>query len=635
MVAPQTTVSLKKRISLVLTLPSEGLEVKAEGIPVYWRGPYLGMKISPASPAELTKARQIVQALEARANDRQGANELLGTALDTARSQEEGTDAGEAGEAPVLEDEPTATSWTRTEAPADASRPEQTPFGPEQVMRHSAPPAPRQPTSSASTPRQPIHPDALPSEGPTGSHLAALDERQAGDDASSFVPHPGGPQPAASPPLPAAGSPAAIPPLPELRGETSGKFTVEALLNPFPQKGGGLPLPDNPSLYAVLSTLAAHEATGELEIIVNGEKATLFVRQGVLASIDPLGQSFDDFFIDVLKNTANPDPKKLDEAIAYAQAFNKPLAVALYEKRVVPMDLLGRELRRVKLELFTKLIALPSPAKFRFRPRAKFSRKFDPIRIFLISGLVDFVQDFLATKYFADISPLLEPFRFKFVQVVQNELVTLDMLSLNEKQKHAVQFVLHGPNRLNDVYSLSLLTRHGTARLVLMLHHFRLINWLDQPGEVEGQETIEQVLQREFRSLDGVDHFQRLGVHWAAHPKKLEPALEKFKKKYAPGTPLSNHSEEARELCAKIMNAVQESYDYLSDQRRRRAYRQEIQGDARIRRAAEFLLKQADLRRFRGEWDEAMELLESAIDLVDSARYRQVYKVWSEERKRK
>ena len=100
-----------------------------------------------------------------------------------------------------------------------------------------------------------------------------------------------------------------------------------------------------------------------------------------------------------------------------------------------------------------------------------------------------------------DLDPLLEPYKFKYAQVRQSEVLPIEVLSLNDKQKHALKNVLNGPNRLNETYSLCLLTRHGTARLVTLLHHFGLLNWLDQPGHVEGQVTVESILERELRTM--------------------------------------------------------------------------------------------------------------------------------------
>ena len=109
--------------------------------------------------------------------------------------------------------------------------------------------------------------------------------------------------------------------------------------------------------------------------------------------------------------------------------------------------------------------------------------------------------------------------------------------------------------------------------------------------------------------------------------------MKRFKHKYGPDRPLARSSEEAAELCAAIIQLAQESFDYLDNKRQRRAYRLELQGEGRVRRAAEFLVKQADLVRFRADWDAAFELIEAAIDMHEHPAYVSKSRQWRAERR--
>jgi hypothetical protein len=346
-----------------------------------------------------------------------------------------------------------------------------------------------------------------------------------------------------------------------------------------------------------------------------------------------MGTTFDQHFGDYLLEEKAIEREPLDAAIAHGQAFDKTLPVALYEKRSIGMDVMGRVLRDLKQKIFFELLRHPEPVAFHFVARRKFGRKFDPMRVHLAGTLVEFVRAQLVRKYLADLEPLLKPYKFKYAQVRESDVIPIDVLNLDDKQRHAVKHVFHGPNRLNEAYSLCLLTRHGTARLITLLHHFGLINWLDEPGAVAGQETIEDRLKVIHRHLQAGDHFKRLEVHWGAHPRKIELALKRFSGKYAPEQALARHSDEAGQLCASIMALAQESHDFLMVKRQRRDYRLEKQGDMRVRRAAEFLVKQADLVRFRGDWDEAFDLLEAAIDMWEHPSFVSKHQQWRSERR--
>lgn len=615
MAAPKLTLRLQEELSLVLSFESKGLSVKAVAVPFYWRGPFVGMKVRPATPGELSRAKEQLQAIEftpedlpataaappdpapavadsqAPQADPPGQSPALGDFDEDTSPEAEGVsfpEPGEDGLPAVVEDQPPEDDGVSFPEPGESGLPE---------VGEDQPPEPHEATGE-------LEAELM------GRKRKPRRKKRRREGSGQMA-------------APAGG---------ELFGTASTAFTIEELLNPFPDKGAGLPLPEEHSIYRVVCCLISNELSGELEVKLGDDTAAVFVRQGTLLGIEPFEGTFDDYFSNELRKESMIEPDKLDEIEAMCQATEEPLAMALYKKRAVGMDVLGKELRRIKQELFSKILEAPSGAGYRFRAKRKFGRKFDPIRLHLAATLVEFIQKLLSTKYVKDLDPLLEPFKFKYAQVKQNDIVPIEALSLTDKQKHAIKNVLNGPNRLNEIYSLCLLTRHGTARLITLLHHFTIIDWLDEPGIVEGQETIETILGRELRKIKTKDHFGRIEVHWGGHPGKLETSLKRFKHKFGPDRPLARSSDEAADLCAAILELVQESFDFLSNKRQRRAYRYETQGEARVRRAAEFLVKQADLVRFRNDWDAAFELLEAALDMNEQASTVSKLRQWRSER---
>ncbi len=561
----------------------------------------------PASAEEPVAA--VPEAAAPAASAEEPAAALPKAAAPPASAEEPAAALPEAAAPPASAEEPAAALPKAAAPPASAEEPAAA------LPETAAPPA------SAEEPAAALPEAAAPPASADGP---------AAPQASTAPP----PSPAAErKPRSAAGAPDLKAAIPELRGKTLGGFTDEGLLLSFPDKKSGLPLPEDVTLYRVLSVLASYEVSGQLALKQGDEEAILFLRKGTLLGIEPMGSTFDQYFGDFLLEEKAIEQEPLDAAIAHAQAFDKTLPVALYEKRSIGMDVMGRVLRDLKQKIFFDLLKHPDPYSFHFVAKRKFGRKFDPMRVHLAGTLVDFVRAQLAGKYLADLEPLLEPYKFKYAQVRDSDVIPIDVLNLDDKQRHAVKHVFHGPNRLNEAYSLCLLTRHGTARLITLLHHFGLINWLDEAGTVAGQETIEDRLKVIHRHLQAGDHFKRLEVHWGAHPRKIEAALNRFRKKYDPEQPLARHSEEAGQLCTGIMSLVQESHDFLIVKRQRRDYRLEKQGDMRVRRAAEFLVKQADLVRFRGDWDEAFDLLEAAIDMWEHPSFVSKHQQWRAERR--
>ncbi len=731
MVAPRMTLRLQQDFEFKVCFANEEEAVTAIGTPFYWRGPFVGMKVRPASSADLNRARQMSQRLlsrveNARAADVQGGLATGGkthTSYAMVDSQPEPLFPGrtpppvtptiaasdatpEVLSSPVVIEAEVAPSVEAGAEPEfglppaviepDQAPESQEPTAEDQAVESEDPPPEEQtaqageavaedqviadvpalvlpdgefvpvvpPPMSAPPDASPEASDALdyteteyidldgaaapilpdappPAEGAT---VAEPSVAEAVGEPEALAAPPASVPPAAqtSAPRPAAPGRAAAAagardmdsPIPELRGTTSGGFVDKDLLLTFPDKSKGLSLSESPTLYRLLSVLAAFEVGGQLTLQQGEQAATLFLRSGTLLGLDPLGASFDQMFGDHLLAEKAIEQGPLDEAVAHSLAFDKTLPVALYEKRSIGMDVMGSVLRELKQKILFELLSNPKPIAFHFVARRKFGRKFDPMRVHLAGALVEYVRTILSRKYLADLEPLLVDYKFKYAQVRNNAVISIDVLNLDDKQRHALKYVLHGPNRLNEAYSLCLLTRHGTGRLVMLLHHFGLIDWLDSPGEVLGQETIEDRLKVVQRQLQAGDHFKRLEVHWGAHPRKIQVAYQRYLAKYAPGTALARHSAEAGQLCAEIVALVKESHDFLEVKQQRREYRLEKQGDQRVRRAAEFLVKQADLVAFRGDWQEAFDLLEAAIDMWAHPSFVSKHQQWTADRKR-
>jgi hypothetical protein len=651
MAAPKVQLKLHTEVPIVLKLESREEEIQAIAVPMYWRGPFVGLQVRAPSAEGKNLAEQLLQRLQFEEDSKvvvpselkdsselmeQSVSEPAAAELDHDEELDEPTDPGM--EQSVSE--PAATELDHDEELDEPTDPGHE--APDLVVDDSS-------TDGASP--------AVQTQESAASEEAPIDWSEIADDDPDEAPaapgkirppepavqQPAVPeqdvQPPAVPESPAqpleAQAPASTPAVQNpksLSGTINGPFSSDNLLTRFPLKGTGFSSENIDTIYQLISLLAANEATGVLELRDGETVFRIFLRKGVLLGIDPPDEPFDERFARQLLETESCDERKLEDAIAHAEAFEQSLPGVLYEKRVVPMDVMGRELRALKEKLVSDLLLSENLWNYRFAVVPRFKQKFDPMRIHMVSALVEFVKGFLANKYAAHLEPILEPYRFKFAQNCDNALVPVEVLYLNDKQKHAIMYVFNGPNRLNEVYSLCLLTRHGTARLVMLLHHFRLLTWSDKPAAFEGQESIEHRLERTLNDVLSHDHFDRLEVHWGAHPKKLEMAVLRFKKKYGPERPLAKHSDEARALCERILEKVYESSEFLSNKRQRREYRLEQQGDQRVRRAAEFLVKQADLVRFRAEWDAAFELLEAAIDMHEHPSYVSRHKQWRSDR---
>ncbi|MBM4354800.1 MAG: hypothetical protein FJ109_13595 [Deltaproteobacteria bacterium] len=629
MAAPKVQLRLRQPVTIAVCYEPEHLEVSAVAEPVVWRGQYLAMQVRAASPEDARKARRLLQQLMARQELSKAYAPRQGGAREQTFGEAAGTDPGvvETPTDPDVKTLPAAAAAIQVQVPdpIPAAGPEVPVTKLDDDGSWELPPVPDKGESTA---------ERL--EGWAQGTLEDSVELPEPDAAS------GTPPAAAKPPQPAAARPAPSPaPSPKpggageaVFGQATASLGPEALMSQFPERGKGLPVPEDATLYRVLAGLAANEMSGELELDLGGKPGAIYVKSGTLLGVEPYGASFDEYFAKHLVSSRLAEAEPIQKAAADAQAHQKPLALALYESRAIGLDIMGRELKKMKEDLLYAVLVPPKPetVRFRFHAKPKFTRKFDPVRLHLIGALANVVRRALSNKYAMDLDPLLEPYRFKYGLMRNNELIPVELLSPSEKEKHSVKYVFNGPNRLHESFGLCLMTRHGTARWITMLHHFVMVDWKDEAVVAAGTESVEDVLDREWRSMEGQDHFARLDVHWGAHPFKYDKALERITKKYGSEGALSKNSDQAKELCDKIIVLARESHAFLKDKKQRRAYRLELQGDQRVKRAAEFLVKQAELHRFRSDWDMAFELLEAAIDMVEHPVFLAKAQQWKQER---
>lgn len=584
MVAPKMTIRLHDELAISVRLDHAGVDIAVVATPFYWRGPFLGMQVRAATPEAQAEAQALLE--------RCRTGEL--------------PDPGPVPEpAPVEEVVVRAVASEKT---VDAV--------PDEVTEEAV--------DSVEAVAGDADFDGAEDLTRPGAELdgTALTEEE---EASQQVPEEAPAAPVAAVQVPASQVQQPAPPGPVMLSQMSGTLSVvnlvDDLLVPYPTKGTGLPLPGNVTFYRLLAVLAANGASGLLDIENEAGKGAIYLRRGALLGVDPPGSSFDDELARAIVQGNLVEAEKVQEAVTFSNESEKSLALGLYEKRALSLDMLSQVLRDTKTALLAGLITSESDCTWTFTPLQKFSRRFDPIRLDLRSALIEVGRSHLGRLFARHLEPLLDSMRDMFPRVLEESDFPIDLLGLSDKESHAIQHVLTGANRLADAYGMCLLTRHGAARLFLLLNHFGLMEWLNEPTQLQSGQSLEDSLNREYESMRSMNLFDRLEIHWASHPAQFDVALQKARKKYGPNSSLSRRSEEAADSCRKILAMREEAVQFLSDNANRRAHRVEHFGEDKMKYAADFLSKQAELNMFRNNQSNAVSLMETAIDLVRNPSY--------------
>ncbi len=128
----------------------------------------------------------------------------------------------------------------------------------------------------------------------------------------------------------------------------------------------------------------------------------------------------------------------------------------------------------------------------------------------------------------------------------------------------------------------------------------------------EGSERLRTLDETRDR-LEQLDHFQALGLPWSAHPDDIQSAYVRLLDQYRGAT----EDEDARivEVTQAIIRRLVQAFEVLSDDARRRSYRELLVGD-QLRAEVERLMKQGGLHYLLDEHEDALRCFERAADLA-------------------
>jgi len=135
------------------------------------------------------------------------------------------------------------------------------------------------------------------------------------------------------------------------------------------------------------------------------------------------------------------------------------------------------------------------------------------------------------------------------------------------------------------------------------------------PGEDGAPAGDVDVLKKELQRLEEANLFERLGVHWSAHPNMFAVAMQELHRQYGPDSPLSRTSAEAARLCRERMKLAREALLVLQNPARRVEHRNQEVAVAIRAQSARLMEQKAEQQLNQQQPGEAVELLEMAYEL--------------------
>lgn len=677
-VSPRLTVRLHHPVHLELRLDSDRAGVSVLATPRYWRSSYLGMQVEPLNDAGREAAVQLLEKIRAglAANPETEEPSVAGAmpvsveqsapgaALPASSQPPVGFAAAQRLPSPVdefpIRAEVTAPGLSPQVAPPLGLRPatqraSSSAQGPAAIPSLAAPPSAGTPSrdmpgrdageqlpfgtagrgngdaSFREEPTQPGMHAALSTDG--SANIVGLLSSQLTDVSQhGLVPawgvtdeglwndvfqgdtgHTPGPQNGAA-----------------LEGEFVPMRIEEVAAEPLYISARLLLMPDEVRLYTLLMALGLKETTCRVTIESGGKSGLLLLRRGMLVSIDPPGQDSDSVFAAQLRDGGLVAPELMEEAQALALADQESLGVKLYEKGALTLDVLTERLKDLREGLLLSLLENTPSGSFRIDAGIDTSKRRDPVRVNLVWSLAAYLRKRIYGCEEIVLQRLLEPYLDRFPRHRDNFTFPREALCLSSEDSRLVEKHLIGRAPLGSLLEHEDFARREAQALLVLLHHFGFLDWLEESLTSDGAASVEAYLERRLRNLKALGHFERLDVHWATPPSKLELGMRMVVNRFGPQSHLARHSSASARLCAQIVALCQESYAALLVPEARRKHRISRYGESKMQYAAKFLARQASQLFERGLKLPAIQMLESAIDLVPEAEWEAQLAHWKE-----
>ncbi len=210
----------------------------------------------------------------------------------------------------------------------------------------------------------------------------------------------------------------------------------------------------------------------------------------------------------------------------------------------------------------------------------------------------------------------------QYVQVAEGRMPMFADLGLNTAERRLIAIITERTLRMRELFSMSPLSRQNTAAVFYALIELGMFNF----GE---RETHNRYLQRmgvnigkKKRQLIQSTHFDVLEVHWISLPEEIEEGYRKLKEEYL----LSSYvdiPDELAETIQRINDRIDEAYEVLTDENRRREYRKTLVEDFMIVQSAELLARKGEMAIMRQERKVAVNCFAKALELQPrSGEYR-------------
>ena len=203
----------------------------------------------------------------------------------------------------------------------------------------------------------------------------------------------------------------------------------------------------------------------------------------------------------------------------------------------------------------------------------------------------------------------------RFPVLVQPPPFSLSTLGLSPPERAFADAALTPPRRLWEVMSLSNLSRTGTTVLALALEQVGALRFRDDPESHTTSVSRLNLIARRAAQASSPDHFEALGVHWAASQSELERTYTQQRRAFDISAFPDAMREQFADDANTILAGIDRAWSALALREDRIRYRAETIPAEVVTAVVALLMKQAEMSRWRGRLGEAAQFYRRVLEL--------------------
>ena len=364
------------------------------------------------------------------------------------------------------------------------------------------------------------------------------------------------------------------------------------------------------SPFRVLYALATRSFTGHVGIRAPEKSYAFKLRRGALIHASSDDATDDEALLSEIFEEGVGATGDIKRAIEHCEKTGADLARSLHKHHALDPAQLAHAIRAVYVKRVEEATEITSGQLFVAPSSAVGESSLSTaITLDIVSLLAHVLRNRARRLYYRDLETLLAPILHRYIAVDPAKTALLDTIGLETRERHAIDHTITGEYRVEELFTVSILSKNEVARLLLQLFVFGIADISGQ-GMVHEDET-HAALARTLKRLLKANHFVRLDGHWSTHPDDLQENFDRLTARYD----RLGKRPETTEIAAEIYQLVEGSYQFLKDRKQRIAYRRSMVMEDQLLHSSELIFAQAKAAEFRAQRSLARKLYECVDEL--------------------